>query len=78
MKFINSVMMIMLGICEFVMGTIYRYKAWYRVAILFWIGAVACAFLAVDLQFIILAICMILGFVVPGHLLNRKTKKNHA
>jgi hypothetical protein len=77
MELITSVMMIMMGICEFVMGSIYRYKLWYYIAILFWVGAVSCAFLSVDLQFIVLAACMILGFVIPGHLLNHKKKKNH-
>jgi len=75
---INPIIMIMIGLCEFVSARIYQYKPWYWVAILFWISAILCAFLAVDWQFIVLAICMILGFVVPGHLLNYQAKKSHA
>jgi hypothetical protein len=78
MELITSVMLIMMGICEFIMGAVYRYKVWYWIAIIFWSCGVACAFLTVDLQFIILAVCMILGFVIPGHLLNHKSKKSHA
>jgi hypothetical protein len=78
MELITPVMMIMVGICEFVMGSIYRYKAWYLVAILFWGSAITCSFLDVDLQFIILAACLIAGFVIPGHLLNHQARKSHA
>jgi hypothetical protein len=77
MLLINPIIMGMIGVCEFASATIYRYKPWYWVAALCWGGAIACAFLAVDMQFIVLAACMILGFIVPGHLLNRKSKKSH-
>ncbi len=77
MLLINSVIMLMVGICEFASACIYRYKPWYWVSLLFWTGAIVCAFLQVDLQFIVLAVCMILGFVVPGHWLNRQQKKSN-
>jgi hypothetical protein len=77
MFLINPVIMTMVGICEFVMGSIYRYKPWYWIAFLFWTSALACSFLTVDLQFIVLAFCMIFGFAIPGHVLNHKIKKNH-
>jgi hypothetical protein len=73
----NSVIMSMVGICEFVTASVYRYKPWYWVAALFGVGAITCAFLPEDFQFIVLATCMILGFVVPGHLLNSQAKKSH-
>jgi hypothetical protein len=31
----------------------------------------------VGIQFIIFAACMLLGFVVPGHILNHQVKKSH-
>ena len=77
MMLINPVYMVMIGLCEFATACIYRSKSWYWVAVLFWAGAISCAFLQVDWQFVILASCMILGFVVPGHLLNRQQKHNH-
>ena len=77
MLLINPVYMIMIGLCEFTTACIYRYKPWYWIAILFWAGAISCVFLPVDRQFLILASCMILGFVIPGHLLTRQQKQNN-
>ena len=76
MMLINSVIMVIVGICEFASACIYRHKPWYWVAVLFWAGALSCAFLEVDIQFIVLAVCMIFGFVVPGYMLNRKSKRS--
>ena len=76
MLLINPIHMVMIGLCEFATACIYRYKPWYWIAILFWVGAISCAFLQVDRQFIILAVCMIMGFVVPGHL-TRQQKPNN-
>ena len=73
----TPVILIMLGICEFISAIIYHHKPWYLVSVLFWVGAVGCAFLPVDLQFIVLAVCMVLGFVVPGHMLNYQAPKSH-
>jgi len=77
MLIINPVILSIIGICEFVSARIYRYKPWYWVAVIFWLSALICAFLNVDLQFIVLAICMLFGFVIPGHLLNYQAKKSH-
>jgi len=77
MMLINPIIMGAMGMCEFASASIYRYKPWYWVALFFWAGAIVCAFLRVDWQFMVLAACMILGFVVPGHLLNYQTKKSH-
>ena len=77
MLLITPVYMTLIGVCEFATACIYRSKAWNWVAVLFWVGAISCAFLQTDWQFIILAACMILGFVVPGHLLNRQQKQSN-
>ena len=73
----TPVILIMLGICEFISAIIYRHNPWYWVSVLFWVGAVGCVFLPVDLQFIVLTVCMVLGFVVPGHMLNYQASKSH-
>jgi len=75
MLLINPAMMAMIGICEFASACIYRYKSWCWVAALFWAGAISCAFLPVDRQFVVLALCMVLGFVLPGHLCYRQQKQ---
>ena len=71
-------LMIMLGMGQFISASIYRHKIWYGIASLTWTGALVCAFLQVDMQFIVFAVCMILGFVIPGHILNYQAKKSHA
>jgi len=70
-------LMIMVGLGQFISACIYRNKMWYWFAALTWTGAVACAFLVPDKQMIVFAVCMILGFVVPGHVLIHQAKKSH-
>jgi MFS family permease len=69
-------LMIMVGMGQFISACIYRHKMWYAIAALTWSGAVACAFLRVDIQFIVFAVCMVLGFAVPGHILNVMERKS--
>jgi hypothetical protein len=70
-------LMIMVGMGQFVTACVFRQKMWYATAVLTWAGAAVCAFLAVDMQFIAFAVCMILGFAIPGHILNYQAKKSH-
>jgi hypothetical protein len=71
------VLLILLGMGQFITACVYRSKMWNVIAMFNWAGAVACVFLSVDLQFIVFALCMIVGFVIPGHILNRQAKKRH-
>jgi MFS family permease len=73
----TPVIMSMVGMGQFISACIYRHKMWYAIAALTWTGAVVCALLQVDMQFIVFAACMILGFSVPGHILNYQAKKSH-
>jgi hypothetical protein len=81
----------MLGLCQFITAFVCRMKKMLWVAVLFWVGALLCiipfnwentdegyiiTFLQ-STQQLIMAICMILGFVVPGHIINYRQKKNH-
>ncbi len=74
---ITPVFMMMIGICEFATACVYRYRPWYWVAVLFWAGAILSAWLRADWQFIVMAVCLILGFVIPGHLLNRQQEESN-
>ena len=76
-QLITPVILVMVGMGQFVTACVYRSKAWYWVAALFWAGAVVCAFLDVDMQHIVLSACMLFGFIIPGYLLNHKAKKSH-
>lgn len=78
---IIPVIMVMTGIAIFSTAVACRYKPFYRSAYIFWIAALATIvwlffFKEGSGQFIILAIAMILGFIIPAHVLNRKAKKN--
>jgi len=73
----TPVILTMIGMGQFVTACIFRKKMWYAFSALTWIGAVVCAFLELDIQFIVLAACMILGFAVPGHIMNHQAKKSH-
>ena len=73
----TPVIMIMVGMGQFISACVFRQKMWFAIAALTWTGAITCAFLGVDVQFIIFAACMILGFAVPGHILSHQAKKSH-
>ena len=74
---ITPVILTMVGLGQFITACVYRSKKWYSIAALFWSGAFACAFLEVDMQYIVLTACMIFGFIIPGYILNYKAKKSH-
>lgn len=78
---ITPVILTMMGLAQFVTATACRYKLFLYAAGVFWGGALVCLvsfyfYPQSDIQFIILAACMILGLVVPGHMLNKKAKEN--
>ena len=79
---ITPIIMLMTGMAEFAMAKACRYKPFIWGAAGFWIGAVLCVLFTYilvrngSIQFLILAACMILGFVVPGHKLNKLAKNN--
>jgi hypothetical protein len=78
---INPVIIGMSGLALFVTGRVCRFQPYVYGAVLFWTGAVVSAFIPVvfgriDYQFVVLALCLIMGFVIPGHILNSKTDTN--
>ncbi|MDR2954798.1 MAG: hypothetical protein LBV43_06940 [Prevotella sp.] len=78
---ITPIILTLMGLAQFATAAACKYKPFYYSAYIFWGGAIFCmlSFLILnrgDVQFIILAVCMILGFCIPGHIINRKIKKN--
>jgi hypothetical protein len=82
---INPVIILLMGIGEFITAKACRFRPFLYGAIAMWAGSLACA-LAVMLfkngngvlvQFLILAACMIIGFVVPGYKLNKLAQEHH-
>ncbi|MDR2385215.1 MAG: hypothetical protein LBD80_06090 [Tannerella sp.] len=83
---INPILMLMIGIGEFITAKVCHFRPFLYGAIAVWTGS-AVSMLAIMLlkngdgvlvQFIILAVCMIIGFVVPGYKLNKLAKPNYA
>jgi hypothetical protein len=78
---ITPLIMIMVGLAEFGMAKACRFKPFFWGAVNFWAGALIClltyfAFGGGDAQLLVLAVCMIIGFVIPGYQLNKLAKEN--
>ena len=79
---ITPTIMILTAFAEFGMAKACRFKPFFWGAIGFWVGALLCCLFSYfvlkrsDIQFLILALCMILGFVIPGNQLNKLAKEN--
>jgi hypothetical protein len=82
---INPVIILLTGLGEYITAKVCRFRPFLHGAIALWTGALACAVMimlfrngnGVLVQFIILAACMIVGFVIPGYKLNRLATKSH-
>ena len=73
----TPIIMIMVGTGHFIMACVFRQKMWYVITAATWAGAVLCAFLDWDIQFIVLGVWFILCFAAPGHILNHQAKNSH-
>jgi hypothetical protein len=79
---INPVIILLIGISEFVTAKACRFKPFLYGAIAMWTGSAACMFAlllfteGVAVQMVILAACMIIGFIIPGYQLNKSAEKN--
>jgi hypothetical protein len=78
---INPVLLLFMGISQYVTAKACRFNPFLYGAIASWIGAVACVFSIILLeegvlvQMLILAACMIIGYVIPGFKLNKLAEK---
>jgi hypothetical protein len=82
---INPMTILMAGIGEFITARACRFRPFLHGAIAMWTGSLLCTLAiiwlkdgnGVLLQFVILAICMVVGFVIPGYKLNQLARKSH-
>jgi cation transport ATPase len=77
----NPVILTLVGLAEYITAKACRFKPYLFGAFVMWLGALACIGAlwvkdSVVIQFFILAVCMILGFVIPGYKLNKTAKEN--
>jgi hypothetical protein len=72
------VILILTGSGQFISGKLYRFKPYISGGFIFWLGAVVCFLILpkVQYQFLVLAICMVFGYIIPGMKLNRKAQDN--
>lgn len=75
--FITPMMMVFSGSALYLTARVYRFKPYVYGAFIFWGGAVLCIlhfffFYTIDLEFVILSVSMVFGFIIPGHILNKK------
>ena len=73
---ITPSILILTGLAQYTTGAAFRFRPYTYGGIVFWIGALLtvgtyCIGKS-EIQFIILALCMILGFVIPGYKANKK------
>ncbi|MDR0825483.1 MAG: hypothetical protein LBN74_10345 [Prevotella sp.] len=77
---ITPVILTMMGTAQFTTSIACRFKPYFYGTLVFWAGALLCTvsylFGWMDLQFIILGTCAILGLCVPGHVANKKAEQN--
>ncbi|MDR3132840.1 MAG: hypothetical protein LBU42_02305 [Prevotellaceae bacterium] len=81
----NPIILLFTGIGEFATAKMSRFRPFLHGAIAQWIGSSTCALSimlfkngnGVLVQFIILAICMVIGFIIPGYKLNKLAKESH-
>ena len=66
------------GVAEYIMGKAYRFRPYVNGGFIFWLGAIVCLLILpyVLFHFLILAVCMVFGYIIPGLMLNKKAKEN--
>ncbi|MDR1200822.1 MAG: hypothetical protein LBL58_04200 [Tannerellaceae bacterium] len=69
------------GTALYITAKLCRFKPYAYGGIVFWLGSILCVIISVvmsriEIQFIIFALSMIAGYVIPGHLANRKAEKD--
>jgi len=81
MYLITPSVLVFTGLAQYCTAVTCRFKMFYWGAAIFWIGAIACLLYFVLMkesagQYIIFAICITGGFIIPGHMLNRKAEQD--
>jgi len=70
--------LVLVGFALFVSGAILRFRPLYFGAIAMWVAAVVCRQLSPEQQLLAQAAATALGYLVPGYMLNQKTRTKHA
>ena len=82
---INPMLILTMGIGEYVTAKACRFRPFLHGAVAMWAGSLACVLAViwfknaygVIAQLFILSVCMIIGFVIPGYKLNKSAEAHH-
>lgn len=69
--------LVLTGFATFISGVLLRFIPLIMGAATIWAGALWCLFLSPDQHLLVQAACAVLGYLLPGYLLNRQMSKNH-
>jgi hypothetical protein len=73
-----ALILILSGFATFMSGVILRFRPLIFGAITIWAGAVGCLFLAPEQHLLVQAACAVLGYLLPGYLLNQQMRHANA
>lgn len=71
---VNPVIITMCAMPTFITGIILKFKPLMLGGIVFWVAGTALFFLPVDVQFLVAALAIALGYLVPGYMLRNSEK----
>jgi FtsH-binding integral membrane protein len=69
--------LIVAGFATFMSGILIRFRPLVFGGIVLWVGAALCLAVAVREHSLVEAGAIVLGYLVPGYMLNRKTRRSH-
>lgn len=69
--------LVLVGFATFVSGTLLRFSPLILGAVAMWVGAVICSVLNYQEHLLVQAVTTVIGYLIPGYLLNVKAKKGH-
>lgn len=77
---ITPAILVMTGLAQYVTGVVCKFRPYVVGALVFWLGALVSTFVVVSnyaqWQFVILALCMVCGFIIPSRMLQKLASQN--
>jgi hypothetical protein len=68
--------LVLTGFATYISGILLKFRPLLLGAAVIWVGALWCMFLSTEQHLIVQAITAVLGYLVPGYLLNSQSKKH--
>ncbi len=71
------VILLLYGICMWMQGSLIRFNPYKWGAVFCWAGGAVAFLLTVQNQLLVLALSVVLGYIIPGHMLSAKTERDN-